>query len=127
MPVIGKADTLTPEELSVFKKQIMKQIDDSQIHLYQFPQECEINAKLPFAVVGSNCVLDINGEKIRGRRYPWGVVNVSKLYWKNTFSSFFYNPLYTLFLLSTAHFFKLSIEVFAFPRIWMQTFRSIKR
>ena len=86
MPVIGKADTLTPEELSVFKKQIMKQIDDSQIHLYQFPQECEINAKLPFAVVGSNCVLDINGEKIRGRRYPWGVVNVSKLYWKNTFS-----------------------------------------
>ena len=73
----------------IFKKQIMKQIDDSQIHLYQFPQECEINAKLPFAVVGSNCVLDINGEKIRGRRYPWGVVNVSKLYWKNTFSSFF--------------------------------------
>lgn len=65
----------------------MKQIGDSQIHLYQFPQESEINAKLPFAVVGSNCVLDINGEKIRGRRYPWGVVNVSKLYRKkNTFS-----------------------------------------
>eukprot|EP00093_Oithona_nana_P003450 03450.XXX_33096_42054_1 [CDS] Oithona nana genome sequencing. len=79
VPVIGKADTLTPEELSVFKKQIMKQIDDSQIHLYQFPQECEINAKLPFAVVGSNCVLDINGEKIRGRRYPWGVVNIESL------------------------------------------------
>lgn len=94
MPVIGKADTLTPEELSVFKKQIMKQIGDSQIHLYQFPQESEINAKLPFAVVGSNCVLDINGEKIRGRRYPWGVVNVSKLYRKkNTFPitlSFFF-------------------------------------
>ena len=56
----------------------MKQIKQSDIHLYQFPQESsEINAKLPFAVVGSNCVLDINGEKIRGRRYPWGVVNVS--------------------------------------------------
>ena len=76
--MIGKADTMTPEELSAFKKQIMKQIKQSDIHLYQFPQESsEINAKLPFAVVGSNCVLDINGEKIRGRRYPWGVVNVS--------------------------------------------------
>lgn len=76
IPVIGKADTLTPEELSSFKKQIMAQIMAAQIELYQFPQESDINAKLPFAVVGSNCVLDINGEKIRGRRYPWGVVNV---------------------------------------------------
>ena len=55
----------------------MNQIRQSNIKIYEFPQEKEINAKLPFAVVGSNCVLDINGEKIRGRRYPWGVVNVS--------------------------------------------------
>ena len=75
--MVGKADTLTPEELGTFKKQIMNQIRQSNIKIYEFPQEKEINAKLPFAVVGSNCVLDINGEKIRGRRYPWGVVNVS--------------------------------------------------
>ena len=75
--MIGKADTLTPEELTRFKTQIMRQIESAQIEIYQFPQETEINAGLPFAVVGSNCVLDINGEKIRGRRYPWGVVNVS--------------------------------------------------
>ena len=106
MPVIGKADTLTPEELSVFKKQIMKQIGDSQIHLYQFPQESEINAKLPFAVVGSNCVLDINGEKIRGRRYPWGVVNVSKLYRKKEHFSD-----YTFFFLSSiVHIFQIFDE-----------------
>ena len=77
IPVIGKADTLTTEELSYFKKQIMTQIYEAQINIYQFPQEAAINSKLPFAVVGSNCVLDIDGEKIRGRRYPWGVVNVS--------------------------------------------------
>ena len=74
--MIGKADTLTPEELLSFKGQIMAQIVEAKIDLYQFPQEAAVNAKLPFAVVGSNCVLDINGEKIRGRRYPWGVVNV---------------------------------------------------
>ena len=75
--MIGKADTLTPEELICFKQQIMKQISEADIKIYQFPQEKAINAKLPFAVVGSNCVLEENGEKIRGRRYPWGVVNVS--------------------------------------------------
>ena len=109
--MIGKADTLTPEELSVFKKQIMKQIGDSQIHLYQFPQESEINAKLPFAVVGSNCVLDINGEKIRGRRYPWGVVNVSKLYRKKEHFSD-----YTFFFLSSiVHIFQIFDGSILFP------------
>ena len=68
---------MVPEELTMFKKQIMSQIKSSNIKIYEFPNETDTNAKLPFAVVGSNCVLDINGEKIRGRRYPWGVVNVS--------------------------------------------------
>ena len=30
-------------------------------------------AQLPFAVVGSNTILDVNGKKIRGRMYPWGI------------------------------------------------------
>ena len=79
IPVIGKADTLTPEELIDFKKKIMKQIDEAEIQIYQFPQETDVNSKLPFAIVGSNCVLDIDGKKIRGRRYPWGVVNIESL------------------------------------------------
>jgi septin family protein len=69
---------LTPEELVSFKKRIMNQILQAKINIYEFPQESEENAKLPFAVVGSNCVLEVNEEKIRGRRYPWGIVNVSK-------------------------------------------------
>ena len=30
--------------------------------------------RVPFAVVGSNTVVDAGGKKVRGRVYPWGVV-----------------------------------------------------
>jgi len=29
---------------------------------------------VPFAVMASNTVVDINGRKVRGRLYPWGIV-----------------------------------------------------
>ena len=29
---------------------------------------------MPYAVVGSNTVLEVKGKKVRGRAYPWGVV-----------------------------------------------------
>ena len=28
---------------------------------------------MPLAVVGSNVVIEVNGRKVRGRQYPWGV------------------------------------------------------
>lgn len=28
---------------------------------------------MPLAVVGSNVVVEVNGKKVRGRQYPWGV------------------------------------------------------
>lgn len=31
---------------------------------------------MPFALVGSEEDIMINGEAIRGRRYPWGIVEV---------------------------------------------------
>lgn len=31
---------------------------------------------MPFAVVGSNTLLEVNGKRVRGRLYPWGVVEV---------------------------------------------------
>jgi len=30
-------------------------------------------------VVGSNRVMEVNGKKVRGRQYPWGVVEVDNL------------------------------------------------
>ena len=40
----------------------------------------KIKERVPFAVVGSNCLIDgADGKKIRGRKYPWGIVDVSIL------------------------------------------------
>ena len=35
--------------------------------------------RVPFAVVGSNTVVDSGGRKVRGRVYPWGVVEGKSL------------------------------------------------
>lgn len=31
---------------------------------------------VPFAVIGANTVIEVKGKKVRGRMYPWGVVEV---------------------------------------------------
>lgn len=57
-----------------------------KFQIYQFPecdsdededfkqQDRELKACVPFAVVGSNTVIEVGGSKVRGRQYPWGVV-----------------------------------------------------
>merc|ERR1712045_633793 len=35
--------------------------------------------RVPFAVVGSNMIMDVDGKKTRGRKYPWGVVDIENL------------------------------------------------
>ncbi|KAF6030433.1 SEPT7 [Bugula neritina] len=88
IPLIAKADTLTPEECRDFKKTILNEIEKNQIRIYEFPdvEDEEENGMLkklkervPFAVVGSNRVMEVNGKKVRGRQYPWGVVEVDNL------------------------------------------------
>jgi len=37
---------------------------------------CLYQEAVPFAVVGSNTVIEVRGRKKRGRLYPWGVVEV---------------------------------------------------
>ncbi|XP_045544104.1 septin-7 isoform X4 [Salmo salar] len=82
IPLIAKADTLTPEECQLFKKQIMKEIQEHKIRIYEFPDTEDdedsklirkIKERMPLAVVGSNVVIEVNGKKVRGRQYPWGV------------------------------------------------------
>ena len=34
---------------------------------------CALQDRIPFAVVGSNTVLEVNGKRVRARVYPWGV------------------------------------------------------
>ncbi len=95
IPVVAKADTMTAEEVAHFKKQIMNQIVQSKIRIYEFPdgdegemeenerrENARMKERVPFAVVGSNTVIDSQdgGRKVRGRKYPWGVVDVSAHY-----------------------------------------------
>ncbi|XP_022916521.1 septin-4 [Onthophagus taurus] len=86
--VIAKADTLTSSEVAKLKSNILNDIKDNDIQMYEFPecgsdededfkeQDRELKASIPFAVVGSNVILEVAGRKVRGRQYPWGVVDV---------------------------------------------------
>lgn len=74
----------------------MSEISKQNIKIYDFP-ECDeeeegkllksMKGRVPFAVVGSNYVLEISGERKRGRKYPWGVVE-SKWHFFFTFYNF---------------------------------------
>ncbi|KAH9937197.1 septin AspB [Fomitopsis serialis] len=88
IPIIAKADTLTDEEVAEFKARILADIAHHNIHIFQAPtyeneddeaiaEAEEIASKIPFAVVGSDKeVTTPDGRKVRGRAYPWGVVEV---------------------------------------------------
>ena len=47
--------------------------------------------RIPFAVVGSNTVLEVGGKKIRGRKYPWGIVEgmTDSLFFKSHFINYY--------------------------------------
>lgn len=88
VPVIGKADTLTKRELADLKQKVLQEARSNQIKIYDFP-ECdedeedefktltkELKSAVPYAVIGSNTTIDIRGKKVRGRKYPWGIVEI---------------------------------------------------
>ena len=39
----------------------------------------KMKERVPFAVVGSNMIMEVDGKKTRGRKYPWGVVDIENL------------------------------------------------
>ena len=36
----------------------------------------------PFAVIGSNTVVEAKGQRVRGRLYPWGIVEGKRGAWE---------------------------------------------
>ncbi|RKF80941.1 Cell division control protein 3 [Golovinomyces cichoracearum] len=88
IPVIAKADTMTDEEIIAFKSRILADVKHHDIQIFEGPryelddeetiaENNEIMAKVPFAVVGANSeITSEDGRKIRGRRYPWGIIEV---------------------------------------------------
>ncbi|XP_008115574.2 septin-5 isoform X1 [Anolis carolinensis] len=88
VPLIAKADCLVPSEIKKLKERIREEIDKFGIKVYQFPecdsdededfkqQDRELKESAPFAVIGSNTVVEAKGQRVRGRLYPWGIVEV---------------------------------------------------
>jgi len=86
VPVIAKSDSLTLEERESFKQKIRAELFHHNIRLYPFDtdendeEEVQLNESIrdmiPFAVVGSEKSVIIDGKPVRGRKNRWGVVNV---------------------------------------------------
>ncbi|CAH8435412.1 unnamed protein product [Schistosoma margrebowiei] len=94
--IIGKADSLTPDECSQFKQTILQELHNHNIKLYDFPESVaklggadesysvneirQARGRQPFAVVTSNNLVTLpDGRKVYGRSYPWGVVECDNL------------------------------------------------
>ena len=79
IPVIGKADSLTPLELAESKKLIMEDIEHYRIPVYNFPydieeddedtveENAELRGLMPFAIVGSEDIVEVDGRRVRAR------------------------------------------------------------
>ncbi|EEY18136.1 cell division control protein [Verticillium alfalfae VaMs.102] len=87
IPVIAKADTLSPSDLARFKQRIQAVIEAQNIKIYQPPIEEDdeaaaqharsLMAAMPFAVIGSEKdVKTGDGRIVKGRQYSWGVAEV---------------------------------------------------
>jgi len=86
VPVIAKSDSLMLEEREMFKQKIRAELVYNNIRLYPFDtdenddEEIQLNESIrnmiPFAVVGSERNVIIDGKSVRGRKNRWGVVNV---------------------------------------------------
>ena len=94
VPVIGKSDSLMPDELAEFKQRIKQEIEFHGIKI--FPQDDidesffapgsteekeyknsqqKLRDSIPFAVVGSERNIVVNGKAIRARRTRAGIIN----------------------------------------------------
>ncbi|KAJ1018931.1 hypothetical protein NDA16_004734 [Ustilago loliicola] len=86
VPVIAKSDSLTMDERDLFKERIRAEMQYNNIRVYPFDnddyeeEERELNERIrtliPFAVVGSEKSVVIDGKQVKGRKNRYGVVNV---------------------------------------------------
>lgn len=88
VPVISRADALTKSEVAALKKRVRQEIQSHGIKVYALPEVDEdedqdykeevrqMKEAMPFAVSGSTTSIEAKGRKVRGRVYPWGVVEI---------------------------------------------------
>ncbi|KAJ1856803.1 Cell division control protein 3 [Coemansia sp. RSA 2703] len=88
IPVIARADTLTAREVEQFKARVLADINFHGIQIFRpvsdqfddpdtIADNKAIAGKIPFAVVGSERFVErADGTRVRGRQYPWGIIEV---------------------------------------------------
>ncbi|KAI9489737.1 Septin-domain-containing protein [Zychaea mexicana] len=87
IPVIAKADTLTPKDLAQFKQRILEVIEAQNIRVYSCPIESDdedvtkrnmdIMSAMPFSIIGSTqTVRTPDNRQVLGRQYSWGCAQV---------------------------------------------------
>lgn len=88
IPIIAKSDTLTDKEIVDFKRNIINDISFQKIKTFKpeifdnDDEETILNCQnivdaSPFAVIGSTKEVETHdGRIVRGRKYPWGVIEV---------------------------------------------------
>lgn len=104
VPVIAKSDSLTLEERAAFKERIKEEFAFHNLKMYPYDNDeldeeertwnAQIKVKdlysysfhapdiltriqdiIPFAVVGSEKAIIVEGKQVRGRQNRWGVIN----------------------------------------------------
>ncbi|KAI7856328.1 Septin-domain-containing protein [Circinella umbellata] len=87
IPVIAKADTLTPKDLAQFKQRILEVIEAQNIRVYSCPIDSDdeditqrnkdIMSAMPFSIIGSTqMVRTPDHRQVLGRQYSWGCAEV---------------------------------------------------
>ncbi|KAJ8324897.1 hypothetical protein BDV3_004558 [Batrachochytrium dendrobatidis] len=82
VPVIGKADSLAPEEAIAYKQAILRDFGTYDIRVYPNHHAEDrdfvpnIERYIPFTVIGSDSLVNVGGKEVRGRSYRWGTVEV---------------------------------------------------
>ncbi|EGV61168.1 cell division control protein [Yamadazyma tenuis] len=86
IPIIAKSDSLTLDERSALKKSLQQDFAKYNFNLYPYDNEDlfdderqlneDIKSLIPFAVVGSNNEIIVNGESFKGRKTKWGTINI---------------------------------------------------
>jgi septin 3/9/12 len=89
IPIVSKSDCLTIEERADFKQRIRDEIRFHGINIFPFDTSIiddldaeekalneSIRKMIPFAVVGSESSLNIDGKIVKGRKKKWGTINI---------------------------------------------------
>merc|ERR1711892_1047400 len=79
IPVIAKSDAVGKDVIDDFKDKIVDDLEKGDVEIFEFPMDGEdeetkkknedFQCEIPFAVVGSKTVQEINGKTMRVRQY----------------------------------------------------------